>query len=289
MLYDKFFKPAAEWTGKKIIDGLNGIADALDKIGDWIRDNNWFVEGLSAILIGIAGALALVKIGAVLMNASLWAMSGGLISVIAKTWAWTAALLANPWTWVVAGIAALIAAIVLCVKHWDELKEGTINCFRKIAGVLDKVAPGWRSALNVVIGIFEGFVNTIIDGINSLTWALNKVGFDIPDFLGGGHFGINIGQVSHVSIPRLAKGAVLEGGNPFLAWVNDQPRGQTNIETPLSTMVEAFKSAMGSNQKQDIVIEANGDFSQFIRFLNFKLKQEDARIGQPLIAGDAWV
>ncbi len=41
--------------------------------------------------------------------------------LIASVWAFTAALLANPMTWVVLGIMALIAAIILCVVYWDEI------------------------------------------------------------------------------------------------------------------------------------------------------------------------
>ena len=74
-----------------------------------------------------------------------------------------------------------------------------------------------------------------------------------------------------------------------MAWINDQQRGQKNIETPLSTMIEAFKKAGVSAQNQNIIIEANGDFSEFIRMLNFKLKEENARVGQSFVTGDSWI
>ena len=77
-----------------------------------------------------------------------------------------------------------------------------------------------------------------------------------------------------------------------MAWINDQPRGQKNIETPLSTMIEAFKKAgvsAVSAQNQNIIIETNSDFSEFIRILNFKLKEEDARVGQSFVTGDSWI
>ena len=50
--------------------------------------------------------------------------------------------------------------------------------------------------------------------------------------------------LKNIKIPGLAQGSVLNGGDPFLAYLNDQPRGQTNIEAPLSTMVSAFKQAL---------------------------------------------
>ena len=54
-------------------------------------------------------------------------------------------------------------------------------------------------------------------------------------------------------------------------------------------MIKAFKQAGVSSQSKDIVIEANGDFSQFIRFLNFKIKEKDARLGQSFVSGDSWI
>lgn len=46
--------------------------------------------------------------------------------LIASTWAWTAALLANPVTWIV---IALVAAIALCIYYWDDLKAAAISAW----------------------------------------------------------------------------------------------------------------------------------------------------------------
>ena len=150
-----------------------------------------------------------------------------------------------------------------------------------------KKAP--KAALNWLLEQTEFLLNKIIWGINWFIRQANKISFDLPDWLGGSHFGISIPEISEVKIPRLAKGSVLKGGNPFLAWVNDQPRGQTNIETPLDTIVQAFKEVVGNkNGNQNIVIEANGDLGSIIREFNFKLKNENIRVGKDLmIAGGA--
>lgn len=140
-----------------------------------------------------------------------------------------------------------------------------------------KQAP--KSALNWLLEKTEKLLNKIIWGINWFIKQANKISFDF----GGQHFGISIPEISEVKIPRLAKGSVLKGGNPFLAWVNDQPRGQTNIETPLDTIVRAFKEVAGNNGNQNIVIEANGDLGSIIREFNFKLKDENIRVGRDLM------
>lgn len=91
-----------------------------------------------------------------------------------------------------------------------------------------------------------------------------------------------------IPVPGLAQGSVLNGGDPFLAYLNDQPRGQTNIEAPLDTMVTAFKQALsegGYSGPTEINLEATGDMSQLIRFLNIKLSDERIRVGNSFVPG----
>lgn len=165
------------------------------------------------------------------------------------------------------------------------------NAWRSAGEVMEGLKRTCESVARTLGSVVKGMIDLIISGINVGIRALNKISFNLPDWLGGGHFGLNIPQVPKTwinNIPHLAQGAVLEGGHPFLAMLNDQPKGQTNIETPLSTMIEAFKQA-NKQSNPNIVIEANGDFSQFIRMLNFKLKEEDSRVGQSFVSGDVWV
>ena len=49
--------------------------------------------------------------------------------------------------------------------------------------------------------------------------------------------------MSNISIPRLANGAVIKPNQRFLAELGDQTSG-INIETPLSTMLDAFRGAL---------------------------------------------
>lgn len=137
-----------------------------------------------------------------------------------------------------------------------------------------------KAVLNVVEAIYLmvkstwNFIKDILDGL-AMTSAYNFIQKKpIPALKG--------------KIPGLAQGSVLNGGDPFLAYLNDQPRGQTNIEAPLDTMVTAFKQALsegGYSGPTEINLEATGDMSQLIRFLNIKLSDERIRVGNSFVPG----
>lgn len=140
---------------------------------------------------------------------------------------------------------------------WNKLPE-------PVRKALSTICDSSKKYINLLLDGIEWLINKIISGINSLTQALSsKINFEVPEILGGGSVGFSIPQISEVSIPHLADGAVIRGGNPFLAFLGDQPAGQTNIEAPLSTMVQAFKQALkeggyGENASYTFTAQLNG-------------------------------
>ena len=82
---------------------------------------------------------------------------------------------------------------------------------------------------------------------------------------------------------------MLPGGKPFLAIVNDQPKGQTNIEAPLETIVEAMNIALRSNEtEQNININFGGTMGQFRRMLQPEIEKEKSRRGIQLVTGGSY-
>ena len=171
---------------------------------------------------------------------------------------------------VLAPIIHTIGTVLVGVIETFGLAVGTV--FGAISGILDgltevirtfggdwediwgsaadpitKLRNTFRLVANSIITIVEGMVNGIVRALNRFSFTI-----DIPDnpISGAQHFtlGFNLSEISIPKIPYLANGAVLRGGNPFAAIVNDQPMGQTNIETPLETMVDAFRTALEDYQ-----------------------------------------
>nr|DAL63993.1 MAG TPA_asm: minor tail protein [Caudoviricetes sp.] len=187
-----------------------------------------------------------------------------------------------------AGGASLAAAIA---PNWNFIIDKIKSCWAAVKSFWDKnIAPvftaeWWanlaKNALNGFIGVFEAAINGIIDGINFLISCLNKIHIDIPDWvpvIGGKSFGFNIPPVSKVALPRLAEGAVIPPNREFMAVLGDQKSG-TNIETPLETMVQAFKQAMNESggRSQTIILQLNG--REFARAVYKANNEETQRVG----------
>ncbi len=126
---------------------------------------------VKAITLGLAGGFGL--------------LAGGLWSAITATWSFTAALLANPITWIVLGIVALIAGLVALVFYWDEVTAG-------IKRFADFVATGavnaWQSFID-----FIGSINPFDFVGESIDWLITKINL-IP--------GIDI-DLNNPDIPQL--------------------------------------------------------------------------------------
>lgn len=384
-LWESFLEPIATWTGGVIVDILNGLAEALGKVGDWISNNKELVQGMTVIVAAFFAAWELTSLMEFIINAGSlpgiiakvtsalaactvakiadkvataeicalyikdWAVAlasnvaaiakdvaawialraewiAAKASLVAATvaqaahtaaeWAGTAAttalgvamnVLCSPITLVIAAIAALVAGIVLLVKNWDTVKEVASKVWAEIkkvwgeagswfAGVTDTVKSAWNSGMdnlkqwgsdawasikevwsaagswfkanvttpisdgfkgfaNGIISFFEGVVNTGISGINKLIGAINKVSFDVPDWvpvIGGKTFGFSLREVSKVSLPRLATGAVIPPNNEFAAILGDQTSGM-NIETPENLLREIFREELSMSRLLDIL------------------------------------
>lgn len=170
-------------------------------------------------------------------------------------------------------------------KAWKVI-EPILNELKKLAGIVfdyfgDKAAEqmaaaidalegfvdffsgvfsgDWKAALNGLISVVNALISGVIGGINSLIRGLNRVKFEIPDWvpsIGGKEFGLNIQQISAPKIPYLAKGAVIPPNAPFMAMLGDQRHGM-NIETPEGLLRKIVQEELsGVLGGMDMLLEA---------------------------------
>ncbi len=168
---------------------------------------------------------------------------------------------------------------------WSTMLDNIKDTWEDIQNYWDQHIAKYFTAEwwgNLAKGAMRGFIKWIIEGLNKLINKINSFGFELPEVLGGGRIGFNI---KTIQVPALAQGAVIPPNKEFLAVLGDQKHG-TNIETPLETMIDAFKQAMndtgGSHSGPTIVIlEVDG--REFGRAVIKHGNEETRRIGTKLV------
>ncbi len=144
------------------------IADGLMWLTSMTSEYPVLTEVLSYAAIGalslggVVASLSLVM-GIAKMMAGGWAVTTAVLSGVFKvlristiamtaaTWLFNAALWANPITWIIAGIVALVAAVGAMIYWWDEIKASFADTtwFKIIAAAIDGVIE----MLNMIPGI----------------------------------------------------------------------------------------------------------------------------------------
>lgn len=143
----------------------------------------------------------------------------------------------------------------------------------------DGIASILKGVWNLIVTIVENAINLVIDLINAMVRAFNDA-FEPMRALTG--FPPVIQEMSYVELPRLATGAVIPPNREFLAVLGDQKQG-TNIETPLATMVQAFRQALSeggySGQSTAYLVIDEDILGKVVYRLN---KSESNRVGVSL-------
>lgn len=154
-------------------------------------------------------------------------------------------------------------------------------------GFLNSIVDGAKGVINGLIGFFEGMANGVIKVINSLIKGLNKISFDVPDWvpgIGGKTFGFNISTIGEVKIPRLATGGFPTTGEMFIA----REAGPEMVGTI------GNKSAVVNNEQiiagiSEGVADANSEQNALLREQNNllrKLLEKDAVVNAFVGAND---
>ena len=240
------------------------IKTVFKEIGDWIKTFGALVLGVMLCLTGvglpIGIALILSGAGHLVDKVSLyWDKYGEKIKEFFNSvlsWVKTWGLLVLGIILIISGVGFPLGLALLYkgAKNLTEAKDPNwFALLDKIKEVWKAIKEYWKANIakyftvawwgNLAKNAINGFLKWIVSGLNKLADKINSFGFNLPDVLGGGRVGFNVPKLS---VPQLARGAVLPPNKPFLAMVGDQRNG-TNIEAPLDTIVQAFNMALQNN------------------------------------------
>ena len=149
------------------------LKDALSVVFDVIVSTINFVSENTGVIIAAATAIGVITTAIGLYNAvaavkaamaaaevtSVW----GLVSAYAAQAVAMAAAIA-PYVLIVAAIAAVIAIIVVCIKHWDDIKNAAAKAWNWIKDTWSKAGAWFKDTVvtpikNFFVGMWDGLKN----------------------------------------------------------------------------------------------------------------------------------
>lgn len=178
-------------------------------------------------------------------------------------------------------------------KAWEGIKQ-------ILKGIWDGIKSVVKDPINAILDFVNDMIKKIVGGLNSAIDMLNKIKISPPKWFqkmtGIKQFGLSIKKIAEKDryVPHLAQGAVIPPNNEFLAVLGDQKRG-TNIESPLSTIVDAFRQVQGenttgisdkdllnaiSNMQVNVIVQQ--DSRGVFNMVKQEVVQEQRRTGKPV-------
>ena len=134
-----------EFLGGQVIPRLSGFFR-------FVGENKGLFAGLAAGVLALGAAFSVAAIG---------------------VWAMNSAMLANPIFWIIAGIAAAVAGIViLIVTYWDQIKSATETAWTWVVNKVKWAKDGVLSAIEY-LGTIPGKVSAWFG--KAKDWAVEKM------------------------------------------------------------------------------------------------------------------
>ena len=179
---------------------------------------------------------------------------------------------------------ALIALGAAGLVSTTALDWGAI--LRNLKGVWESIKTWWNTSVEkyFTLEYWQEKLSPITNAIQSILDKLQQIRENRINGITmvSDYYQEQAGMQSYAtvrSVPALASGAVIPPNQKFLALLGDQKSG-TNIETPLSTMVQAFRQAMnegGYGGKRTVILQV--DKREFGRVTFDAYNEESQRVG----------
>lgn len=230
-ILEEIMPPIQEFVenhGASFKELLDKIAESLGKVIKWITDNIGIISTVAGVILAIVAAINLYNAAMAIYNIVMAPVN---LTILA----------------IVAAIVALIAIITLCIVYWDDICAAAVAAWDWIKKTWNNVGSWFSEKFSAAVnGIKKAFssVGSFFQGIwNSITKIFSNVGSTIANaitntvkkainsvlstavsiingFISAINFaidiinaipGVNIGRLSKLDVPQLAKGGIATG------------------------------------------------------------------------------
>ncbi|MGW6738663.1 phage tail protein [Streptomyces sp. NPDC055013] len=195
---------------------LAALADLVSKLPPPV------ILGLAAAFVALKIALLGFRIASMLTGTAMWPL-------ITATWAWTAALLANPITWIILAIVALVAAIVLIATKTDWFQRLWAAAWPAIKAAWDAtwnaLKAGWNAMGNFFTQTIPGWLTSVK---NFFTNKWNEIKTNTSNML------------------TAIKATFVNVWNSIISWVSSKVSSLVNTVKSGWNNAKSFVSSIGS-------------------------------------------
>ena len=217
----------------EIVDGffvfLRGLIDVF--IGLLTGDEELIMQGIVGMLDGLWEIIqGFIDLVAGIVNMIVGLIVGLVVSLVEIVWEIIKGLGELIWSFIKTGFSliqgiftTLIGVLTSPFKIlWETAQtvfNNIINAVKGVFNVIKGIFTGdmktvlngfkqiFKSTFDALWGIVKAPLNLVIEGINALIKGINKISFDVPDWvpiIGGQKWGFNIPQIK-----KLAKGTIV--------------------------------------------------------------------------------
>lgn len=241
-----------ESIGNSLLPTVNDLMSkgegVLTKVGSWIEKNQELVKIIMLIVLAVGGFLAvggtlialISGVGLVvtktvsafkILKGGFALARGALTPLISSVWSFTAALLANPVTWVVIGIVALIAALVLLYNKCEWFRNAVNSVMGAAKATVSEKLSNIKTAYEEHGGGISGVAAAAMEAVKGWYTA----GYTFIDNLTGGKLSEIRGKFS-TAMSNIVQGISQKFTDARTAFSN----GLNNIKNAVSGAVTWF-------------------------------------------------
>lgn len=241
-----------ESIGNSLLPTVNDLMSrgegVLTKVGSWIEKNQELVKVIMLIVLAVGGFLAvggtlialISGVGLVvtktvsafkILKGGFALARGALTPLISSVWSFTAALLANPVTWVVIGIVALIAALVLLYNKCEWFRNAVNSVMDAAKATVSEKLSNIKTAYEEHGGGISGVAAAAMEAVKGWYTA----GYTFIDNLTGGKLS-EIREKFSTAMSNIVQGISQKFTDARTAFSN----GLNNIKNAVSGAVTWF-------------------------------------------------
>jgi len=186
----------------ELVPKIQGIVQKAFEFGNTVREN-WGPIKETLIGVGTAAGIVAAGMGTLKVISTVTTMVQGFKTAMglatAGQWAMNSAMLASPLTWVVIGIAAVVAAGVLLYRNWDTVKAAAGSLWEKTKEVFGGIYDWAAQKIQPVTGFFKGLYDKFIsfkdailsfqppEWVSKIGGAIGKAAGSVGKFISGSH------------------------------------------------------------------------------------------------------